>query len=81
MAIREVGAQDPNLGNSPIVGPVEDYDEAELGEPEIDDTIPQACLFNDERFAHGSYVRSGDTILHCENGVWTDVGPTHPEES
>jgi len=79
MAIRDVGAQDPNLQNSPIAWPVEDQDEAAAEEPEVDDTEPNPCYFNGERFAHGSYVRSGDTILHCELGVWTDIGPTHPE--
>jgi hypothetical protein len=78
--MRDLGAQDPNLHNSPIAQPVLDMDDESIDEPAVDDSVPGVCLFNEERFEHGSYVRSGDTILRCENGIWTDIGPTRPEE-
>lgn len=75
MAIPEVGSQDPTLPNSPILGALAGEEPA----PEMDETLPLACQFNGDRYTHGSYVRSGDTFLRCEHGVWTDIGPTAPE--
>lgn len=66
MPMRELGTPDPNLRTSPILQPVELEPP-----PTVDDntTLP-VCFFNGEEFDHGSYIRSGDTVLRCEGGVW-----------
>jgi hypothetical protein len=69
MPTRKVGAPDPTLRTSPIMTPVAQEEPA----PEVDETHEAVCYFNDEPFAHGSYVQTGDQILRCEHGVWAAV--------
>jgi hypothetical protein len=65
----QVGAPDPELRNSPIL------DAWDRGEPSLDAELESAaCYFNNQRFAIGDYVHSGDELLHCtDRGVWIKV--------
>ncbi len=70
--IPQVGAQDPELPNSPIAEE-EDEDTDVLrqqmpGEP--------VCLFNGRTFNHGEFVASGSQLLKCSYGVWVESGST-----
>lgn len=70
----QVGAPDPERNCSPILARTD-----ETGELSLDSEIERdACYFNDQRFAIGEYVRSGDELLHCvEHGVWLKVMEEH----
>ncbi|HUP05595.1 MAG TPA: hypothetical protein VMU47_00475 [Caldimonas sp.] len=64
----QVGAPDPELETSPIVG---EDDETEV-EPSV---AGGACTFNGVRFAIGDLVLSGTEVLRCEEpGVWVREG-------
>ncbi len=66
----QVGAPDPELNTSPILDGEdrEDYSlEAEEGDG--------FCYFNDQTYALGDYVCSGNELLRCEGqGVWVREG-------
>jgi hypothetical protein len=68
----QVGAPDPERKSSPIIDDEEDLTldlELEAG----------ACYFNDKPYPIGSYVMSGDEVLHCEErGVWVKKGEQEP---
>jgi len=75
-AAPSVGAPDPELKTSPIFDGSEDQlsldQELEAG----------VCYFNDEVFAIGDYVCSGNELLHCEGrGIWVREGTCYTEES
>ncbi len=64
----QVGAPDPELDTSPIVG---DDDEIEV-EPNVTEG---RCTFNGVSFRWGDYVLSGDELLRCEApGIWVREG-------
>jgi hypothetical protein len=69
---RELGAQDPELKNSPVAWEgdedTETLRESIPGEPE--------CYFNDRAFAHGTVISSGSVRLRCDRGLWVPAGPT-----
>ena len=71
-SIEDVGAQDPELKNSPVAGETEeDIDplrEEVPGEP--------ICYFNDVVFAHDAVVKSGTVLLRCDRGIWIPAGPS-----
>ncbi|HUO67461.1 MAG TPA: DUF1496 domain-containing protein [Gammaproteobacteria bacterium] len=72
MKIRELGAPNPELKNSPI---------AWEGDEDIEtlrSTLPSepVCFFNDSEYAHGTIVQSGSVRLRCERGVWVPAGPS-----
>ena len=75
MTVQDVGAQDPDLQNSPIA--------EEALEP--DPTLRQQaleegfCYFNGEVFNDGTVVRSGTTMLRCDRGIWVPAGPGDPD--
>lgn len=72
--IPDVGAQDAERMNSPIVDD-DLLEECAAGEP---DAAPGVCYFNDVSYAAGTYVRSGDELLYCDQGgVWTRRGAVH----
>jgi hypothetical protein len=61
-----VGVPDPELQTSPIFD--EDDDELMSLDLELE---TGGCFFNSVRYPLGSYVRSGNELLHCsERGVW-----------
>jgi len=70
--IPQVGAQDPELPNSPVAEEEdEDTDVVRQqmpGEP--------VCLFNGVTYKHGEYVASGSELLKCSYGVWVESGST-----
>jgi hypothetical protein len=70
-----VGAQDPELENSPIadesVEESEDLKQEMPGEP--------VCMFNGVSFPNGSYVLSGSGLLRCDYGIWIPAGPGDPD--
>lgn len=68
----QVGAPDPELETSPIVG---EDDEVEV-EPNV---RGGACLFNGVAYRIGASVLSGSEWLRCEApGVWVREGETRP---
>ena len=75
-AAPSVGAPDPELKTSPIF----DGNEDELSlDQELETGV---CYFNNEVFAIGDYVCSGNELLRCEErGVWLREGACYTEES
>jgi hypothetical protein len=71
-SIPQVGAQDPELENSPIA--VEEDEDTDVvlqqvpGEP--------VCFFNGQSYPHGQFVASGSQVLKCSYGVWIESGST-----
>lgn len=73
-SIPHVGAQDPELENSPI---------AEESDEDIDIIRQQVpgepvCYFNGTEYKHGTYVASGAQILKCNYGIWVEQGSSDP---
>jgi len=68
----QVGAPDPELETSPIVGEDDDV--------EVEPNVPGGgCTFNGVAFRIGDSVLSGDEVLHCEApGVWVREGEVRP---
>lgn len=67
----QVGAPDPELETSPIVGE-DDID----AEPNVSEA---GCSFNGVAFAIGDSVLSGTALLQCEApGVWVRKGDVRP---
>ena len=64
----QVGAPDPELETSPIVGEDDDV--------EVEPNVPGgACYFNGVAYRIGESVLSGAELLHCEEpGVWVREG-------
>lgn len=73
--VTQVGAQDPELQNSPIAEEEdEDTDVVRQqvpGEPE--------CFFNGKSYKHGQFVASGTQVLKCSYGVWVESGSADPD--
>ncbi|WP_405219819.1 hypothetical protein [Lentisalinibacter sediminis] len=71
----DVGAQDPELRNSPIA------DESDEDTETLRESIPgeDFCYFNGTPYAHGTEVRSGTTYLRCDYGIWVPSGPGDPD--
>jgi hypothetical protein len=70
-----VGAPDPERRNSPI------FDEADAEDLSLDLELETGvCYFNDQAYAIGEYVCSGNELLRCEErGVWVREGSCQPE--
>ena len=62
----DLGAQDPELKNSPIAWETDEDTEA-LRESIAGDAL---CYYNGSAFSHGELVRSGTTVLRCDRGIW-----------
>jgi hypothetical protein len=73
--VRNVGAMDPQLRNSPIAQEFDEDSDTMLqqmpGEP--------VCYFNGHEFRNDVYVRSGAQLLKCRYGVWIDAGSGDPD--
>jgi hypothetical protein len=71
-SLTQVGAQDPELENSPIA--VEDDVDTDVmrqqvpGEP--------VCYYNGSSYKHGQFVASGSQVLKCSYGIWVESGST-----
>ena len=73
--IVEVGAQNPELSNSPVA--LESDEEYEVIRQEVDGQ--QVCYFNGQSFENGCYVRSGPSLLVCDRGLWVNAGSSDPD--
>lgn len=73
--LAQLGAPDPERNTSTIIDESE-YDE-NAASPDLEREAP-ACYFNDEAFAHGECVQSGDELLQCDRGVWVRRGERRP---
>ncbi len=69
-SLPQVGAQDPELRNSPIAE--EEDEETDV----VRQQLPGAavCWFNGSEYAHDTYVTSGSQVLRCSYGVWVEAG-------
>ncbi len=72
----QVGAQDPERKNSPVVWGELDEDDDALREAVPGEPV---CFFNDSAYPHGTVVKSGTTRLRCDRGLWVPAGPADPE--
>jgi hypothetical protein len=71
----QLGAQDPELKNSPILR--DDDEEIEtLREAVPDEPV---CYYNASAYADGTLVRSGTALLRCDMGIWVPIGPADPD--
>lgn len=70
-AVIHVGAQDPELKNSPVAWESDEDTDA------LRESIPEEpeCFFNDRAYRHGAVVQSGDARLRCDFGLWIPAGP------
>ena len=73
-SIPQVGAQDPELPNSPIA------EEEDEDTDVIRQQVPGEpfCEFNGARYEHGTYVVSGTRLLQCDRGVWVESAAEDP---
>lgn len=71
----DVGDQDPEARNSPIAGE-EDEETQFLRQDVPGDAV---CWFNDVAYEHGTFVKSGTAMLHCDRGIWIESGSADPE--
>lgn len=74
-SIPDVGAQDPELRNSPVAWEADEDTDA------LREEIPgdPVCYFNNEAFDHDAFVRSGTVLLRCDRGIWLPDGPEDVE--
>lgn len=71
-SLKDFGAPDPELKNSPIAS---EYDEDfEVLRQEVDEAV---CYFNGQVFSEGAYIQSGDAYLRCDKGLWVSAGMKH----
>ena len=73
--IKDLGAQDPELKNSPVAWEGEEDTET------LRASVPgeAECFFNDRAYEHGTVVRSGSTLLRCDLGLWVPASdPQNP---
>jgi hypothetical protein len=73
-SIPNVGAQDPELENSPIA------EEEDEDTDVIRQQVPgePVCYFNGRKYQHGTYVASGSQLLKCSYGIWMEQGSSDP---
>ncbi len=73
-SVTHVGAQDPELRNSPIA------EEEDEDTDVIRQQVPgePVCYFNGTEYQHGSYVVSGSMLLQCSHGVWIESAASDP---
>ena len=71
-SLPQVGAQDPELENSPIAI------EEDLDTDVVRQQVPgePVCLFNGMVYKNGEFVASGSQVLKCAYGVWIESGST-----
>jgi len=73
-SITHVGAQDPELRNSPVA------DEEDEDTDVIRQQVPgeAVCWFNATEYPDGTYVVSGSQLLQCSRGVWIESAASDP---
>ena len=69
---QDLGPQDPELKNSPILWECDEETET------LRESVPGGaeCYFNDDAFSNGAEIRSGDVRLRCDRGLWVPAGPS-----
>ena len=72
--IPDLGAQDPELKNSPVVTDLDE--ETDVRREAVPETA--VCYFNSAPYAHSTTVKSGTSLLRCEHGLWVPAGPADP---
>ena len=74
-SIPQVGAQDPELPNSPIA------EEEDEDTDVVRQQVPgePVCFYNGTSYAHGTFVQSGTQLLKCSYGVWVESGSADPD--
>jgi hypothetical protein len=70
MTYAQVGDQDPEQKNSPIV--VESEEESLFLREEVPGDA--VCYFNGEEFSEHEIVQSGSLVLRCDRGIWVPLG-------
>ena len=72
--ILQLGAQDPELRNSPIA------EEGDEDTETLRESVPgdPVCYFNDTPYSNGTVVKSGEILLRCDYGLWVPAGPSDP---
>lgn len=73
--IPSVGAQDPELKNSPIAR--EDDEQFEVLKQEVPGE--PVCFFNGRQYPNNAHVRSGTGLLRCDHGIWVPAGSADPD--
>ncbi len=73
-SIPQVGAQDPELRNSPIA------EEEDEDTDVVRQQVPgePVCYYNGTEYRDGEFVLSGSQLLKCSYGVWVDEGSGDP---
>jgi hypothetical protein len=72
--VPELGAQDPELRNSPVAWETDEETDT-LREMLPGDPV---CYFNNAAYAHGTVIKSATTLLRCDYGLWIPAGPSDP---
>lgn len=67
---RDLGAQDPELRNSPVAWETDEETDT------LRETVSgkAVCYFNGDAYSNGTLIRSGATVLRCDEGVWVPEG-------
>jgi hypothetical protein len=73
-SITHVGAQDPELRNSPIAEEEDEDTDVILQQA----PVAPACWFNGVEYKDGTYVVSGSQLLQCNRGVWIESAAEDP---
>ena len=73
-AIPDLGAQDPELKNSPVASQLDEETDV------LREAVPDAavCYFNSLPYADSTLIKSGTGLLRCERGLWVPAGPADP---
>ena len=71
---QELGAQNPELKNSPIAWEGDEDTET------LRESLPTepVCFFNNREYAHGTIVMSDSVRLRCEHGLWVPAAASDP---
>ena len=69
-SLPQVGAQDPELRNSPIA------EEEDEDTDVVRQQVPgePVCFYNGAEFRNGDFVASGSQVRKCSYGVWVETG-------
>ena len=75
-SIPHVGAQVPEMKNSPIADDTDE--EIYVLRQEVEEQ--PYCYYNNTSYAHGSYVHSGTEVLVCSDGLWVYQSNSDPDK-
>ena len=75
-SIPHVGAQVPEMKNSPIVDDTDD--EIYVVGQEVEEQ--PCCYYNNTSYDDGSYVNTGADVLVCNKGLWIYQSSSDPDK-